>query len=192
MEGHLKEREQRPASSNLPLVNEQIRYPRLQLISADGQNVGVILRYDALRMASEAGLDLVIIADHGSEGVPVAKIMDFGKAIYAKKKKQSAAKKHQKTIQVKEVKMRPKIGEHDFQTKLNQAVGFLKEGMRVKITVELKGREMHQGHERGKDMFDRINKYLAEAGLKTMVSEVEQKREIKSGQHMSRLYYQKD
>jgi translation initiation factor IF-3 len=192
MEGPLKEREQRPGNSNLPLVNEQIRYPRLQVISADGQNVGVILRYDALRMASESGLDLVIIADQGAEGVPVAKIMDFGKALYAKKKKQTAAKKHQKTIQVKEVKMRPKIGEHDFQTKLNQAIGFLKEGMRVKITVELKGREMFQGQERGKDMFERINKYMVDQGLKTVTSEAELKREIKAGQHMTRLYYLKD
>ena len=72
-------------------------------------------------MAEEAGLDLVIIAETGKDGVPVVKIMDFGKALYEKKKKQTEAKKHQKVIQVKEVKMSPKIGEHDYQTKIKQA-----------------------------------------------------------------------
>jgi translation initiation factor IF-3 len=185
----LKEREQRPPSQ---LINEQIRFPRLQLITADGQNIGVVSRYDALQKAHEAGLDLVIIAEQGADGVPVAKIMDFGKALYSKKKKQSAAKKHQKAIQVKELKVRPKIGEHDFMTKMNQAIQFLQEGKRVKLTVELKGREMFLGQERGKEMFERVAKLFTEAGLKNLVTEIEGKREIKAGQHLTRLYYLKD
>src|SRR5689334_22882959 len=95
-----------------PLLNEKIRAPRLQLIAEDGHNIGIVSRGEALKLAQEANLDLVIIADEGREGVPVAKIMDFGKSLYEKKKKQHDAKKHQKVIQVKEIKMGPKIGEH--------------------------------------------------------------------------------
>ena len=153
----MRERERVPSQ----LVNEQIRYPRLQLIDAQGQNIGVVSRYDALQKAYEAGLDLVIISDQGAEGVPVAKVMDFGKALYAKKKKQSAAKKQQKVIQVKELKVRPKIGGHDLMTKINQAIEFLKEGKRVKLTVELKGREMFVGQDRGREMFERIAQMFA-------------------------------
>ena len=82
-----------------------------------------------------------MIVESGKEGVPVVKIMDFGKALYEKKKKQHEAKKHQKLIQVKEVKISPKIGEHDFQTKMRQAMDFLNEGKRLKITLFFKGRE---------------------------------------------------
>ena len=70
-----------------PLINEKIRAPRLQLIAEDGRNIGIVTRGEALRLAQEAGLDLVMIAEEGSEGVPVAKVMDFGKSLYEKKKK---------------------------------------------------------------------------------------------------------
>src|ERR1700744_3143797 len=134
---------------NTQLINENIRVSRLQLITHDGQNVGVVSREEALRLAHVAGLDLVLIAEAGAEGVAVAKIMDFGKAIYAKKKKQAEAKKHQKVIQVKELKLRPKIGEHDFITKMNQAIQFLKEGKHLKITLQFRGREITTSEERG-------------------------------------------
>ena len=97
---------------NSPLVNEKIRADRIQLITHDGQNLGLVSRGEALRAAEVAGLDLVVITEEGPDGYPIAKVMDFGKALYAKKKKQTEAKKHQKVIQVKEVKIRPKIGEH--------------------------------------------------------------------------------
>lgn len=184
----MKEREKAPSQ----LINEHIRYPRLQVITAEGQNLGVISRYDALAKSHEAGLDLVIISDQGAEGAPVAKIMDFGKSLYAKKKKQSAAKKHQKVIQVKEMKVRPKIGEHDLMTKLNQAIQFLQEGKRVKLTVELKGREMFLGQDRGKELFERIAATFAQAGIKNLVTEIEGRKDIKSGMHLTRLYYIKD
>ena len=132
-----------------PQLNERIRAPRLQLIAEDGHNIGIVSRADALKLAHEASLDLVMIAEEGREGVPVAKIMDFGKSLYEKKKKQHEAKKHQKVIQVKEIKMAPKIGEHDFQTKMRQAIDFLKEGKRVKITLFFKGRENATKVERG-------------------------------------------
>ena len=145
---------------NIQPINENIRFPRVQLITNDGQNIGVVSRDEALRSAHLAGLDLVLIAEQGSEGFPVTKIMDFGKLLYAKKKKQAEAKKHQKTIQVKEVKLRPKIGEHDFLTKMNQAVQFLKDGKHLKVTVAFRGREAITKEERGTQMFDKINAYF--------------------------------
>lgn len=81
----------------MPLMNEQIRAPQLQLIDHEGINIGVVPRAQALRMAQEVGLDLVLLADSGKDGVPVVKILDIGKSLYEKKKKQSEAKKHQKS-----------------------------------------------------------------------------------------------
>ena len=83
-------------NSTAPLVNQQIRAEHVQLITQDGENIGIISRNQALRQAEEAGLDLVLIAPSGKDGVPVVKIMDFGKVLYEKKKKQHEAKKHQK------------------------------------------------------------------------------------------------
>jgi translation initiation factor IF-3 len=188
----LKEREKntnnKPQNdqNNTP-VNEQIRFPRVQLITHDGRNEGVISRSDALRMAHEAGLDLVLIADQGAEGFPVVKIMDFGKALYAKKKKQAEAKKHQKVIQVKEIKIRPKIGGHDFQTKIQQAIQFLKEGKRLKITLMFKGREITLQANKGQEIFDKIDKNFQDAGL----ANVQQEKDSRLGQLWSRIYYLK-
>lgn len=171
-------------------INENIRFPRVQLITSDGQNVGVVSRDEALRTAQLAGLDLVLIAEKGSEGYPVTKIMDFGKLLYAKKKKQSEAKKHQKTIQIKEIKLRPKIGEHDFLTKMNQCLQFLNDGKHVKITVAFRGREMLSKEERGTQIFDKINSFLEENDLKSGVNLVQEK-DLKLGQLWSRNYYMK-
>src|SRR5690606_6038840 len=91
-----------------PLINQQIRAENVQLITQDGENIGTISRAQALRMAEEAGLDLVLISQSGKDDTPVVKIMDFGKVLYEKKKKTIEAKKHQKVIQIKEVKMSPK------------------------------------------------------------------------------------
>lgn len=171
-------------------INENIRFPRLQLITGDGHNIGVVSREEALRMAQSAGLDLVLIAEKGSEGYPVTKIMDFGKLLYAKKKKQSEAKKHQKTIQVKEIKLRPKIGEHDFLTKMNQAVQFLKDGKHLKVTIAFRGREIISKEERGLQMFEKIDKFLEEHDMKSGVNLLQEK-DLKMGQLWSRVYYMK-
>jgi len=170
------------------LINEKIRFPRVQLITVDGQNVGVVSREEMLRLAAEAGQDAVVIAEEGAAGVPVVKIMDFGKAQYAKKKKVSEAKKKQKVIQVKEIKMRPKIAEHDYQTKINQGIEFIKEGKRLKLTLEFKGREQATMHERGTDFFEKINKTLAERGL---LDSIMQEHDSAMGKNWSRIYYLK-
>ena len=125
----------------MPLINEQIRAPKVQLINHLGENVGIVNRNEALRLAEEAELDLVLLSQTGKDNVPVVKIMDCGKVLYEKKKKQAEAKKKQKVIQVKEIKIRPTIGEHDYQTKINHVMEFLHEGKHVKITIFFKGRE---------------------------------------------------
>lgn len=169
-------------------MNEKIRAPRLQVISEEGQNLGVVARHEALKLAEMAGLDLVIIADEGREGAPVAKVMDFGKSLYEKKKKQTEAKKHQKVIQIKEIKISPKIGEHDFQTKMRQAMEFLKEGKRVKVTLFFKGRENATKFERGAELFDKINAaFEAQDLLKNLIQEPD----VKMGSLWSRIYFSK-
>lgn len=172
----------------LPLINDKIRAPFVQMITHEGENIGVVSRADALRRAEMAGLDLVLISEEGKEGTPVVKIMDFGKVLYEKKKKQTESKKHQKVIQVKEIKMSPKIGEHDYQTKIKQALQFLEEGKRVKLTLFFKGREMVTKEERGVEMFDRINKSFEAAGV---LDDLVQEKDAKLGQLWSRIYYLK-
>lgn len=173
---------------SMPLINQQIRADNLQLITNTGENVGIVSRGQALRQAEEAGLDLVMIAPVGKEGVPVVKIMDFGKVLYEKKKKLVEAKKHQKVIQIKEVKMNPKIGEHDYQTKVKQAVQFLKAGKRVKITLSFRGREMATKDSRGTELFDKIQKSFQEHGF---TDQLVQEQDTKLGKLWSRIYYLK-
>jgi translation initiation factor IF-3 len=170
------------------LINENIKADKLQVIAADGENVGVISRGVALQMAREASLELVLLAEQGKEGFPVAKIMDFGKVLYAKKKKKSEAKKHQKVIQVKEIKIRPKIGDNDYQTKIKQAIQFLLSGKRVKITLWFKkGRESVTREDRGAELFDRIDKSFEDQGFPFV-----HEQDAKSGLLWSRIYYIKN
>ena len=161
---------------NSPVINDRIRFPQMQVITERGENVGVVPRAQALRIAQEAGLDLVILSEQGKDGYPVAKIMDFGKSLYEKKKKTADAKKHQKVIQVKEVKFSPKIGEHDYQTKVRQMIDFLNEGKRVKVTLFFKGRENAMKEERGNEIFDKINSSFEQHDLlKNLVQEQDSK-----------------
>ncbi len=172
-----------------PLLNEKIRAPRLQLIAEDGRNIGIVSRVEALKLAQEANLDLVMIAEEGREGVPVAKVMDFGKSLYEKKKKQHEAKKHQKVIQVKEIKMAPKIGEHDFQTKMRQALDFLKTGKRVKITLFFKGRENATKLERGMELFEKIQSFFE---VHDVLKNLSQEPDTRMGSLWSRVYFLKN
>lgn len=175
-------------NKGLPLINAQIRAPKVQVIMQDGENIGVISRGEALRRADDVGLDLVLLADKGSEGVPVAKIMDFGKVLYERKKKNAQAKKNQKTVQIKEIKFSPKIGEHDFLTKMKHALEFLNDGKRVKVTLFFKGRENIAKHERGSELFSKINNILEEFGI---LKDLVQEKDMKMGRFWSRIYYLK-
>jgi translation initiation factor IF-3 len=119
--------------------------------------VGVTATRDALRMAEEAGLDLVEISPNADP--PVCKILDFGKWKYQEEKKKNAARKKQKVIEVKEIKLRPGIDDHDFQIKMRSMVRFLEEGDKVKVTLRFRGREMvHQ--ELGVKVLDRVKEEM--------------------------------
>lgn len=126
-----------------PRSNREIRIPKVQLIGADGENMGVVPTDQALRMAEEAGLDLVEISPNVEP--PVCKILDLGKLKYANQKKAAEARKKQKIVEVKEIKMRPNIDTHDYEVKMKAMGRFFDEGDKVKVTLKFRGREMaHQ------------------------------------------------
>jgi translation initiation factor IF-3 len=127
-----------------PRANRDIRGVReVQLIDEAGQNRGVMPFFDALRLAEDAGLDLVEIAPNSSP--PVCKILDYGKYRFLEQKKAAEARKKQKTVEVKEIKLRPGIDEHNYGVKMKAMKGFFEEGNKVKITLRFRGREMaHQ------------------------------------------------
>jgi translation initiation factor IF-3 len=129
----------------------------VRLVKEDGTMVGVVPVREALIMAEEAGLDLVEISPNASP--PVCKILDFGKFKYELQKKESEARKKQKVIEVKEIKLRPGIDEHDYQVKMRSVHRFLEEGDKVKVTMRFRGREMvHQ--ELGMKVLDRVRAEL--------------------------------
>ncbi|MBB5665882.1 translation initiation factor IF-3 [Rhizobium leguminosarum] len=126
-----------------PRSNREIRIPKVQLIGADGENMGVVPTDQALKMAEEAGLDLVEISPNVEP--PVCKILDLGKLKYANQKKAAEARKKQKIVEVKEIKMRPNIDTHDYEVKMKAMGRFFDEGDKVKVTLKFRGREMaHQ------------------------------------------------
>jgi len=124
-------------------VNDEFDVPQVRVIDAKGENHGVISLEDALAIADEAGLDLVEVSPQVSP--PVCKVLDYGKYKYEQQKKANEARKKQKTIDVKEIKMRPSIEEHDYQVKMKNVRKFLNHGDKVKMTIRFRGREMaHQ------------------------------------------------
>lgn len=171
-----------------PLANEAIRAPRLQLIGAEGENFGLVSRKEALEKAQELGLDLVMLSETGALGVPVVKIMDYGKEIYLRKKKQNKAKKNQKVVQTKEIKIRPKIGDYDYERKLKSVVEFLQEGNRVKITIQFQGRELANKQERGEQLFSKVIQTFQAGGIAERIGE---EKEAQAGRNWSRIYYLK-
>ena len=126
-----------------PRVNEEIVTDQVRLIIEDGENIGVVAFDEALNMAEEAGLDLVEVAAEAKP--PVCKVMDYGKFKYQAQKKANEARKKQKIIDIKEIKMRPNIDRHDYDVKMRSMTKFLEEGDKVKVTLRFRGREMaHQ------------------------------------------------
>ncbi|MFC1894981.1 translation initiation factor IF-3 [Candidatus Dependentiae bacterium] len=174
----------RMASSNYT-VNNQIKASSVQVINQKGENIGVISKIEALNLANEAGLDLVQVGEKDS--VVITKIMDFGKFLYTKKKQLSEAKKKQKIIQVKEIKLRPNIGDQDYKTKLNRAIGFLTSGKKVKFTIQFRGREFIMINDLGRGIFQRIDDDLASSDIGNLVQE----KEKRGGPFWSKIYYLK-
>jgi translation initiation factor IF-3 len=126
-----------------PRMNEDIRVPEVRLIDHTGQNVGVVATSLAMARAQEAGLDLVEISPDSNP--PVAKILDYGKFKYQEQKKAAEARKRQKVVEIKEIKMRPSIDDHDYDVKMRSMKRFFDEGDKVKVTLRFRGRELsHQ------------------------------------------------
>ena len=142
-----------PPSKDGPRVNEDIDVPKVRLIGAEGENIGVVTVSEALVLADDAGLDLVEISPNADP--PVCKILDYGKYKYEAQKKKNEAKKKQKIIDVKEIKLRPNIDDHDYDVKMRNMRRFIGDGDKVKVTLRFRGREMaHQ--ELGVDVLNRV------------------------------------
>jgi translation initiation factor IF-3 len=144
---------------NEPRINQQIRAEKIRLIGADGSMLGITNVREGLAAAEAAGLDLVEISPNAEP--PVCKVLDYGKYKYAEQKKLQEARKKQKVIQLKEIKLRPGIDKHDLEIKLRAAHKFLDEGDKVKFTLRFRGREMaHQ--EIGYALLQRVKETLAD------------------------------
>ena len=142
-----------------PRINDEIGGIRVRLVDEKGQMVGVVGRSEALTMAANAGLDLVEIAPNADP--PVCKILDFGKFKYEEQKKKNEARKKQKIIEVKEIKLRPSIDDHDYDVKMRSMSKFIEEGDKVKVTMRFRGRELaHQ--ELGMNVLMRVKEDLDE------------------------------
>ncbi len=158
-------RDRRRSNNNRDLTktNERIRFPNIRVIDSEGEQIGIITPKEALAIAQERGLDLVLVSETAEP--PVCKIMDYGKYKYEQDKKQKEAKKKQHNADVKEVKMRYKIEEHDYNVRVKNAERFLKSGDKVKATVSFRGREIQHSN-------------LAEQLLRRMASDLEEVAEI--------------
>ncbi len=148
-----------PPTREGPRVNEDIRVPQVRLIDENGEMLGVLSIRDALYRAYQAGMDLLEISPNAVP--PVCKITDYGKFKYEQQKKANEARKKQKTVEIKEIKVRPNIDDHDYDVKMRQARSFIGEGDKVKVTLRFRGREMaHQ--ELGVKLLERIRTELGE------------------------------
>ena len=142
-------------------INEAIRAPRVRLIDEDGSQLGIKPVEEALKYAFSKNLDLVEVAKEADP--PVARVMDYGKYRYEQEQKAKLARKHQVSINVKEIKFRPKIGIHDYETKKGHVVRFLNQRAKVKVTIMFRGREnLHP--ERGRDLLMRLYEDVKEIG----------------------------
>ncbi len=150
-----------PRKDDGPRVNESIIADEIRVVDADGEMQGVMSVEEAIKLAEEEGLDLVEISPNAKP--PVCKILDYGKYKYEQQKKAAEARKNQKTVDVKEVKIRPGIEEHDYNVKMRNARKFLENGDKVKVTMRFRGREMaHQNI--GFDLLKRMIEELSDVG----------------------------
>ena len=169
--------DRRPPERDTTRINERIRVPKVRLIGADGEQLGIVEIGDALKRAQEAELDLVEVAP-GSKP-PVTRLLDYSKYKYEQEQKQKQARKHQQQVNIREIKLRPKIATHDYETKKGHVERFLKHRDKVKVTIMFRGRE--QAHpERGRDLLQKLFEDLD--GLATIESAP-----LQEGRNMSML-----
>jgi translation initiation factor IF-3 len=169
--------DRRPPERDNTRINERIRVPKVRLIGADGEQVGIVATDEARQMARDADLDLVEVAAGAKP--PVARLLDYSKYKYEQEQKLKAAKKHQTQVNIREIKLRPKIADNDYNTKKGHVTRFLKQGDKVKVTIMFRGRE--QAHpERGRALLNRLHEDLD--GL----ADIESK-PLQEGRNMSML-----
>jgi translation initiation factor IF-3 len=142
-------------------VNERIRAKEIRVIDEQGAQLGVMPPFEALKIARGQGLDLVEVAPTANP--PVCRVINYGKYLYQLSKRQHEARKHQKSVGLKEVKMRPRTSGHDFETKRNKVLDFLQEGAKVKVTIMFRGREMAH-RDLGFNMIDRLIQEVGDSG----------------------------
>jgi len=169
--------DRRPPERDPTRINERIRVAEVRLIGDDGSQVGVLKIEEALRYAQERELDLVEVAPEARP--PVCRVLDYSKYKYEQEQKQKAARKHQQQITVREIKFRPKIAQHDYDTKKSHVTRFLKQQDKVKVTIMFRGREVTHP-ERGEMILTRLADELAELAV------VEQ-RPIQDGRNMTMM-----
>ena len=158
-------------------INERIRVPQVRLVGEDGNQIGVVETQQALRYAQERDLDLVEVAPDARP--PVCRVLDYSKYKYEQEQKQKQARKHQQNITVREIKFRPKIAQHDYDTKKGHVERFLRDQSKVKVTIMFRGREMAHP-ERGKMILDRLAEELEGLAI------IEQ-RPIQDGRNMTMM-----
>jgi len=169
--------DRRPPERDTTRINERIRVPEVRLIDDEGKQIGVMQTADALAFAQERELDLVEVAPEARP--PVARVLDYSKYKYEQAQKLKQARKHQQQITIREIKFRPKIAEHDYDTKKHHVERFLRHKDKVKITIMFRGREVTHP-ERGTAILDRLAEELSELGV------IEQ-RPMQEGRNMTML-----
>jgi translation initiation factor IF-3 len=172
-------------------LNEGIMQPFLQLITHEGVNLGRVSREEALKLAQNNNLDLVIVLDANSDGLPVAKLMNYSKKLYEDKKKNNTVKKKTSEIKTKEIRISLKIGKHDLDCKLQQSAKLLLTGCRVKVVLIMKGRERALKDTLGLSIINQATENLiaivAEASIKVVAFE----QEVDNGHGISRIFFLK-
>jgi translation initiation factor IF-3 len=169
--------DRRPPERDTTPLNERIRAPEVRLVGEDGEQIGIVKRDDALEYARERDLDLVMVAPDARP--PVCRVLDYSKYKYEQEQRQKAARKHQQQITIREIKFRPKIAQHDYDTKKGHVVRFLNDRNKVKVTIMFRGREVAHP-ERGESLLNRLAEDLGELAV------VEQ-RPIQDGRNMTMM-----
>lgn len=152
-------------SRELPQINDRIRFPKVRVIDDEGEQLGIFAPEEALKLAAKQGLDLVVVSDKSDP--PVCRILDYGKYKFTQEKRAREAKKKQHNSNIKEVKMRYKIEEHDYKVRINQASKFLQSGDKVKATITFRGREIQHSNL----AIDLLNRMAADL---TTIAEIQQ------------------
>ncbi len=157
-------------SNNELQINEEIRDPELRVVDVDGTQLGIISSKEAQRIAIEKNLDLVKIAPQATP--PVCRIMDYGKYCFEQSKREKEARKNQKIVEIKEIRMSSTIDTHDFNTKANQAIKFLQSGDKLKVSVRFRKRAVAHPH-LGEELLTKFKEAVAEAGIVEKPSKME-------------------